>query len=229
MRMPQEESENFKRVRIQVNCSSSGADRMYVIQYENATRGYDNGYDAKNIIAEGQPNIYTNEREGQMEISVADQIDSTFIGFAAGVDSEYTLTFTSLVGGDMYLHDLELDSMILIQDEGLYTFTAQPGSVNDTRFQLLLHSGTTTDQPNEGETTSVENLYSSANIWVNNKKLYVNDALQNSLLAIYSVSGMCIMAPTTLLQTPCMIDLSYLPTGVYIIRLNNQAFKFVCE
>jgi hypothetical protein len=107
MRAPQIEDENFMRVRMQVNSQNSGADRMYVIQYENTTRGYDNGYDAKNIIAQGQANIYTNELDGQMEISVADQIDSTFIGFAAGEDSEYILTFTSLVGQDMYLHDMQ--------------------------------------------------------------------------------------------------------------------------
>jgi hypothetical protein len=229
MRMPQEEDENFVRVRIQVNSASSGADRMYVIQYKNATRGYDNGYDAKNIIANGQANIYTNEMDGQMEISVADQIDSTFIGFAAGSDSEYTLTFTSIVGDDMYLHDLELDSMILIKDQEQYTFTVKPGSVNDMRFQLLLHSSPNEDQPNDGVATGMENLYSSAQIWVNNKRLYVTGAPQNSSLAIYSVSGLCIAAPSPLLQTPCIIDLSYLPTGIYVVRLNTQVFKFVCE
>jgi hypothetical protein len=132
MRAPQE-NENFMRVRLQVNSQNSGADRMYIIQHENTTRGYDNGYDAKNILAQGQANIYTNEPEGQMEISVADQIDSTFIGFAAGEDSQYTLTFTSLVGQDMYLHDLEADSLFLLTEEGQYTFSARPNTVSDMR------------------------------------------------------------------------------------------------
>jgi hypothetical protein len=132
-------------------------------------------------------------------------------------------------GDDMYLHDLELDSMILIKDQEQYTFTVKPGSVNDMRFQLLLHSSPNEDQPNDGVATGVENLYSSAQIWVNNKRLYVTGAPQNSSLAIYSVSGLCIAAPSPLLQTPCIIDLSYLPTGIYVVRLNTQVFKFVCE
>lgn len=229
MRAPQIEDENFMRVRMQVNSQNSGADRMYVIQYENTTRGYDNGYDAKNIIAQGQANIYTNEPEGQMEISIADQIDSTFIGFAAGEDSEYTLTFTSLVGQDMYLHDLEADSLFLLIEEGEYTFSAHPNSVNDMRFQLLLYPDFSDDLPGNGVTTGIDNLVSSAQVWVNDKRVYIADAPQNSTLSVYTISGMSITSPLTIHHAPCTIDLSHLPTGVYVLRLNNQAYKFVCE
>ena len=229
MRAPQEENENFMRVRLQVNSPHSGADRMYVIQHEKTTRGYDNGYDAKNIIAQGQANIYTNEPEGQMEISIADQIDSTFIGFAAGEDSEYTLTFTSLVGQDMYLHDLEADSLFLLIEEGEYTFSAHPNSVNDMRFQLLLYPDFSDDLPGNGVTTGIDNLVSSAQVWVNDKRVYIADAPQNSTLSVYTISGMSITSPLTIHHAPCTIDLSHLPTGVYVLRLNNQAYKFVCE
>lgn len=229
MRAPQEDLENFMRLRLQVNSQNSGADRMYVIQHENTTRGYDNGYDAKNILAEGQANIYTNEVDGQMEISVADQIDSTFIGFAAGEDSEYTLTFNSLVGQDMYLHDIEADSLFLLTEDGQYVFTAQPNSMNDMRFQLLLYPDFSDDEPGSGVTTSVDNLLSSAQVWMNNKRVYIASAPQNSTLSVYTVSGMAITSPLTIHNAPCTIDLSHLPNGVYVLRLNNQAYKFVCK
>ena len=229
MRAPQEDLENFMRLRLQVNSQNSGADRMYVIQHENTTRGYDNGYDAKNILAEGQANIYTNEVDGQMEISVADQIDSTFIGFAAGEDSEYTLTFNSLVGQDMYLHDIEADSLFLLTEDGQYVFTAQPNSMNDMRFQLLLYPDFSDDEPGSGVTTSVDNLLSYAQVWMNNKRVYIASAPQNSTLSVYTVSGMAITSPLTIHHAPCTIDLSHLPNGVYVLRLNNQAYKFVCK
>ena len=228
MRAPHEEYENFMRVRMQVNSPNSGADRMYVIQHENTTRGYDNGYDAKNIIAQGQPNIYTNEVEGQMEISVADQIDSTYIGFTAGEDTQYTLTFTSLVGDEFYLHDLEADSLIALAEGGQYVFTAQPNSVNDMRFVLLLQNKAD-NTPGGGVVTGVDNVISSARIWVNDKRVHIADAPQNSTLSVYTISGMSITSPLTIHHAPCTIDLSHLPTGVYVLRLNNQAYKFVCE
>ena len=230
MRAPQEEMDNFMRLRLQVNSQNSGADRMYVIQHENTTRGYDNGYDAKNILAEGQANIYTNEVDGQMEISVADKIDSTFIGFTAGEDSVYTLTFTSLVGQDMYLHDLVEDSLFLLVEDGQYTFSAQPNSVNDMRFQLILHPELLgQDEPEDNMTTGMDNVMSSARVWVNDKRIYIATAPQNSTIAVYTVSGMCITSPLTIHEAPCTVDLSHLPTGVYVLRLNNQAYKFVCK
>ena len=229
MRAPQLEDENFMRVRLQLNSPNSGADRMYIIQYENTTRGYDNGYDAKNIIAQGQANIYTNEVDGQMEISVADQIDSTYIGFAAGEDSEYTLTFTSLVGQDMYLHDLETDSLFLLAEDQQYTFAAQPNSVNDMRFQLLLYPDLSDDQPGNGVTTGVDNTIVSTQLWVNDKRVYIIDAHQNSTLSVYTANGISVTSPLTIHHAPCTIDLSHLPTGVYVLRLNDQAYKFVCK
>ena len=58
-----------------------------------------------------QVSIYTSEAEGQMEISVSDNIDSTYIGFNAGADTEYTLRMTSVMGEEMYLKDLDVHTV----------------------------------------------------------------------------------------------------------------------
>ena len=230
MRAPQQQDQNFMRVRIQVNSDNSGADRMYVIQHENATKGYDNGYDAKNILADGQANIYTHEQDGQMEISVTNQLDSTYIGFAAGDDAVYTLTFTSLVGEEMYLYDIEQDILIPLAEQEQYTFYAQPNSVNNQRFILLLNPDDAGNMSGgDGVATDIENLSASSHIWFSGKTLHVADAPANTTLAIYSACGMCIMAPNVIPSAPYALDLSHLPMGVYVLRLNNQAYKFVCK
>lgn len=230
MRAPQQQDQNFMRVRIQVNSDNSGADRMYVIQHENATKGYDNGYDAKNILADGQANIYTYEQDGQMEISVTNQLDSTYIGFAAGDDAVYTLTFTSLVGEEMYLYDIEQDILIPLAEQEQYTFYAQPNSVNNQRFILLLNPDDAGNiSGGDGVATDIENLSASSHIWFSGKTLHVADAPANTTLAIYSACGMCIMAPNVIPSVPYALDLSHLPMGVYVLRLNNQAYKFVCK
>ena len=230
MRAPQQQDQNFMRVRIQVNSDNSGADRMYVIQHENATKGYDNGYDAKNILADGQANIYTHEQDGQMEISVTNQLDSTYIGFAAGDDAVYTLTFTSLVGEEMYLYDIEQDILIPLAEQEQYTFYAQPNSVNNQRFILLLNPDDAGNiSGGDGVATDIENLSASSHIWFSGKTLHVADAPANTTLAIYSACGMCIMAPNVIPSLPYALDLSHLPMGVYVLRLNNQAYKFVCK
>ena len=232
LRAPQSEVESaFQRVRIQATSQNSGADRLYIIQEPTTTKGYDNGYDGDNIMANGQVNIYTNEPFGQMEVSCSNNMDSMWIGFAAGEDTVYTLHFGALVGEDIYIKDISNDSVMQLTDGGQYTFYAQPNSQNDMRFQLLLNLDLPTDEPEQeegGVTTNIEDA-TTTQLWMNAKHLYIAHAQPNSQLEIYNASGMLMTAPYTLHATPCTINLSHLPTGVYVLRINNKAYKFVCE
>ena len=215
MRAPEMRDENFKRVRLQVNSQNSGADRMYVIQHEDATKGYDYGYDAKNIAAEDQVNIYTSEQGGQMEISVSNRIDSTYVGFQAGSDSEYRLRITSVVGEKLLLKDLETETVVAVEDEVEYTFSATPKSVNNKRFLLI-------DQLAGEEIDDLVKVYIYDNV------VHVLEAPKDSDMAVYSVGGL-LMARYEVGETPCTVELSGLPTGVYLVRIADKAVKFVCK
>ena len=218
MRAPEMRDESFKRVRLQVNSQNSGADRMYVIQYNEGTASYDNGYDAKNIMVDGQVNIYTHEAEGQMEISVSDKIDSTYIGFRAGSDSEYTIGITSVVGEQLYLKDLVEDKVVVLKDGEQYHFSAQPNSVNDTRFLLL-------DKQRSG---SIEQDADEIEVYVSEETAYVKQAPVGSQIYIYTTSGV-VVDGYSINCTPCTIDLSGLPAGIYVLRMNDKACKFICK
>ena len=222
MRAPQENDEDFMRVRLQVNSDNSGADRMYVIQYGECTSGYDNGYDARNILVEGQANLYTHEMDGQMEISVSDNINETYIGFSAGSDSEYTLRFTSVVG-ELYLKDLETETIMAIMDGEEYTFYATPNAKNDRRFLLFDHK----PEQSGGVSTDVENVYSTK-AWIADNVVYVTNAPINADLVVYTMSGVVVTSLVT--TTPyTTIDVANMPTGVYMLRLNDKVYKFVCK
>ena len=221
MRSPKLEDDNFMRVRMQVGSKNSGADRMYVIQYAECTSGYDNGYDARNILAEGQANIYTNEQDGEMEISVSDKIDETYIGFSAGNDSEYTLRLTSVVG-ELYLKDLETETVMAVLDGEEYIFNATPNTKNNRRFLLLDH------KPEQGGvSTDVENL-SSTKAWIADNVVYVSNAPINTELVVYTMSGVLVTSCVAT-TTYATIDLSNMPVGVYMLRVNDQVHKFVCK
>ena len=215
MRAPQKRGDDFKRVRLQVNSKNSGADRMYVIQHEDGTSGYDNGYDAKNITVEGQVNIYTYEQGGEMEISVSNRIDSTYIGFQAGSDSEYRLRITSVVGEKLLLKDLETETVVAVEDEVEYTFSATPKSVNNKRFLLI-------DQ------LAGEEIEDLVKVYIYDNVVHVLEAPKDSDMAVYSVGGL-MMARYALGEAPCTVELSGLPTGVYLVRIADKAVKFVCK
>ena len=231
MRAPQRQAQeqmqqdSFRRIRLQVNSANSGADRMYIIQESTTTRDYDNGYDAPNHFAEGIANIYTNEPFGKMEVSCANNIDSMYIGFQAGTDEQYTLSFRSLIGDSLYLKDLSNDSIFLLTEGGKYHFTAQPLSTNDLRFQVLLHPVFNNEDTNAGVTTDMEYV-ADTHIWHDHNQLYITNAPANSTLALYNINGQLILSHTTQ-HTTHTIDLYNLHQGVYILQLNNQMYKFV--
>ena len=231
MRAPQRQAQeqmqqdSFRRLRLQVNSANSGADRMYIIQESTTTRDYDNGYDAPNHFAEGIANIYTNEPFGKMEVSCANDIDSMYIGFQAGTDEQYTLSFRSLIGDSLYLKDLSNDSIFLLTEGGKYHFTAQPLSTNDLRFQVLLHPVFNNEDTNAGVTTNMEYV-ADTHIWHDHNQLYITNAPANSTLALYNINGQLILSHTTQ-HTTHTIDLYNLHQGVYILQLNNQMYKFV--
>ena len=219
------------RIRLQVNSKNSGADRMYVIQDSTTTAGYDNGYDAPKQMASGVMNIYTNERFGKMEISSTNNIDSMYVGFESGSDTQYTMTFTSLIGEMMYLYDTENDTLVEMQEGGCYEFEAKANTVNDWRFQILLNPDLvdtpTNDGSSSGVTTNVPTIDAN-NIWVSGDVVYLASAEANSILEVYTTSGM-LVTKYNVGHTPCTINLSNLATGVYVLRLNDWVYKMICN
>lgn len=211
-------SENFRRLRIVATSEHSGADRLYIIQDDINTRNYDNGYDAPNQATQGIVNIYTYESGGKMEVSCANNIDSTYIGFMAGEDRTYTLHFNAIIGETLYLQDLVSGEKIYIVEDGTYTFEAEPQSTNNKRF--LLHA-------KRAINSDMEDV-NAAHIWFSNHTLYVTNATDNSLLQLYDVSGHMIFS-SIIHRTPYTVDLTHLTEGVYMARLNNQVYKFVCK
>ena len=222
MRAPQKQAPDFRRIRIQASSQNSGADRMYIIQESSTTRGYDNGYDGKNINAKGQVNIYTNEPFGKMEVSCANNIDSMYIGFRAGSDSQYQLTFGSLVGDSLYLKDLNDNTIIRMEEGGIYHFFAEPNSVNHSRFQILLHPSEVAGD----NTTTGDHQVCQAKIWTDHQYLYITDAPIASQAIIYAISGQRV-ASYTVNDSYYTIPLSSLNSGIYILQINNQRYKFV--
>ena len=216
MRAPQRLDEDFMRLRLHVAGANCGADRMYVIQHEMGTPDYDNGYDAINMPTAGQPSIYTYERAGQMEISVSDHIDSTYIGFQAGSDDQYTLNITSVIGDGLYLKDLQEEKIVPVVNGVEYIFHATPNSVNNSRFLLV------------NRLEDDEDLSDFIQAYVSDEIVYVKYAPDNSDMVVYTIRGVA-LATYSISNTPTTIDLSFLPQGIYVLKIQNKTYKFVCK
>ena len=224
MRAPQQ-STLLRRIRIQAFGENSGSDRMYIMEDKNCTPGYDNGYDAKNMLADEQLSIYTNESCGKMEVSSTNDMDGMYIGFQASVDTVYTLRFSSLIGEALYIKDLANGNMIELVDDATYTFTAKPHSVNNMRFQVLVDPFMTGE--GNGNTTDVDNVQSSNTFWMSDSHICVSTNQANSVATIYNVSGQMIM--NVPFNNQIEIPTHNFSTGVYILQTNNERYKFIID
>ena len=226
MRAPQQ-STLLRRIRIQAFGEKSGSDRMYIMEDKRCTPGYDNGYDAKNMIAEGQVSIYTSEACGKMEVSSTNDMNGMYIGFQASVDTVYTLRFSSLIGEALYIKDLANGNIIELKDDATYTFHAKAYSVNNMRFQVLVDPFITDEGNGNNTTTDVDNVQSSNTFWMSDSHICVSTNQANSVATIYNVSGQMIM--NVPFNNQVEIPTHNFSTGVYILQTNNERYKFIID
>ena len=138
------------------------------------------------------------------------------IGFYAGEDSVYTLTFTHTNSEDVYpniyLVDLKKDSTIDVTESGTqYTFLRSKLDTLVDRFKIVTNNGITTDKPNLLGNSTL-NIFSTENtVYIHNFSDVKGD------LKIYDVSGRIIEEYPFNSNGISTLKLN-LPSGVYLAR-----------
>ena len=101
-------------------------DRLIILEREDFSTGFDNGWDGKKLDEPGeQPMLYTTRPDGTPDaVSAIPELDGTIIGFRAGEDNTYTLHFEyDESAEDLYLFDTETTQSTQILTDSTYTFT----------------------------------------------------------------------------------------------------------
>jgi len=129
------------------------SDQVWIFQNPICTRGFDNGWDALDPDRDNEnslaPEILAVEASDNYHIDVVPDFNETYIGFKAGEDSIYTLTFTCQnickVNQHLYLVDSVAFKTIDVCASGIvYTFTAHNNSHLCKRFKLITNLSYTT-------------------------------------------------------------------------------------
>ena len=113
-------------------------DRLILVEREDFSIGFDNGWDGKKLDEPGdQPMLYTTRPDGTKDaVSALPELDGTVIAFRAGEDESYTLRFeyngengdASLNGengenDELYLYDIVANKYAEVVSGNTYTFT----------------------------------------------------------------------------------------------------------
>lgn len=193
---------------------SHATDRMWIFTRQGCTRNYDNGWDGSklpgNVLS---PQIFAIEPDGNYQVDAIDDINNTQIGFQAGEDTKYTLTFTHQNIKNKYpslfLVDLVENKTINITESGsTYSFIAESTPTTVKRFIITrpesekeeLDKGSHFKVFNSGNAVMVENL-----------------SKQEGEMVIYDLLGRCMK------KVP--VD----PTGVTTVQIGAIAGSYVIK
>ena len=189
------------------------SDRMWLFTSSNCSHNFDNGYDGVKIIGSiYSPQLYAVEPDNNYQIDCVDDMNNTILGFQAGEDSTYVMTFTSTniknKYAGLYLIDVLENKIIDISESGsTYVFGKKSDSQN--RFKIVTRLPEIDVDNMIG--TKI-NLLKSGNILFVENKSNLKGELSIYDLVGHNLGKICFGAnqivPTQL----------YLNTGIYVLQ-----------
>jgi len=194
------------------------SDRMWIFTEPGCTHGFDNGWDGEKFMGSSlTPQIYAMEQDGNYQVNSVDDINNTYLGFRAGEDSVYTLTFThqnmGLKYGNVYLVDSVAQHTVDITASGTqYTFMSLPTDTIEKRFKIITNTDITTNVITPVSGSTQLNVFSSRHtVYIDNK------SDETGSLYLYDMTGRCIHIYNFTAQgvTTIPTDLS---TGIYLAK-----------
>ncbi len=157
---PKHEAMNFSRVHINVETNGS-KDGLYLIENDEFTSEFENGYDVIKYMTEGQSNIYAQTTAGRQSELFNSNIEGTMIGFqSAANQTMYTLSFDEVQGETFMLTDMVTGEMVVMNEDNTYTFFAQAGQSNDNRFMVTRVNKAPTAIDNVKGNVKAQGIYS---------------------------------------------------------------------
>lgn len=171
------------KMRLFVNAASGYGDMLYMLEREDFSEDFENGWDARKMFGESvAPQLYAITPDGNMAINCVPTFEGTILGFRKGAnDNGYTFTFDYDGADSWYLLDLKEQVSTLITTNSSYMFVA---AADDLAARFIISR--TPLNYTDGVTTGVDNHTTSAA----SQKLLIDGVLyiiRNG--RIYSVEG----------------------------------------
>ena len=141
-----------ERLRLYVTGESGYGDRLYMLEREDYSEGYENGFDGRKIFGEAvAPQLYAVTSEGNMAINCLPTWEGAVLGFRKGTeDATYTFTFDYSGDDQWYLNDLKEQLSTRIAPDNSYLFYAGEGD-QAARFVI-------SRTPLHGTPTAIDNV-----------------------------------------------------------------------
>jgi hypothetical protein len=209
-----EKTSQSKNVYTRIDVKGSRfADKMWIFTVPSCSHDFDNGWDGRKYLGSPlTPQLFAMEDDENYQINAVDDINNSYLGFMAGEDTGYELTFThenmESLNSKIYLEDMIQNKVVEITKSGTsYSFESHK-SEPLKRFKIMTNP----------LITDLGNTKSELNIFSSQKNIYIQNSTElKGNVKVFDMTGRCRQTSTfnangiTVLKTD-------LPTGAYIIQ-----------
>jgi len=214
----QHEDELFTRIDVE---GGGYGDRMWIFTNSDCSRGFDNGWDGFKLMGSNlSPQIYALEADGNYQVNTIGDINNSYIGFKAGIDTLYTLTFTHQNKDPrydhLYLMDLCENKTVEITAAGSkYCFNSGSNKEVENRFKII---ATLEDLDINTDTNSVTTKTQPISVFNSDNIILIkNQSSLNGFLYFFDIAGRLLQKLP--FQANGITTLTnQLPTGSYLIK-----------
>lgn len=199
---------------------NQSADCMWIFTDSTCTPMFDNGWDGHKMMGPAQASqLYAMEPGGDFQIDAVADMNGTYLGFTAGPDTDYKLTFTHKNTDKrykaMYLVDLVENKTTDITASGSeYTFTSEPASVTVKRFKIV--AGEAVDTKNQLVSSFVKILNSNETISIQNL------SGQQGNFVLYNMDGVAIRKMTFKATGITTLSTANIVPGAYVAKASTN-------
>ncbi len=214
------EKERFNVLSITMS-NDTMADRVFLLESENCSRAFDNGYDGTKIKEGNMPQIFASNDFGHTAVNTDKTMLGQRIGYSAAKDGALcTITFnTDRLDGfsELYLYDRVAKRYANILAGDSYSFTGTKAG-EEERFEIV------------GRRDDGSEFVSSSDMMIEvigNKALLSGFAGGNDEVFITDMNGKRIW--TERASNGPWFELPNLPAGVYLINCGEANCKFIVK
>ena len=203
------------------------SDQMWLFSVASCTYNFDNGWDGYKMFGTSMaPQLFAMEPDGDYQVASIPDVNNTYLGFSAGVDSAYTFTFThqNLANRyqQLYLIDSVTNKVVDIYASGTkYSFTAQSSLEPIRRFKIVTTRPIDLNQSGS-VLTNVDQVNSSAKnlkIYYSENNIYIENAAhqKGKMTLINAQTGRVFKTEDFNAEGTSIIDAN-VPGGIYVVN-----------
>lgn len=156
---PARQSNNFTCAKVMVADANGQCDKVVLLQGEEFSADYENGYDAEKYMNETY-NLYANVGDIFQSNVATDNLENMYLGFSCVEGGTYTISFASVKGESLTLIDLVSNTRVAIEANTTYQFSVADNYSNDYRFKIVGRQEMPTSvETIENNTVKAEGIY----------------------------------------------------------------------